>query len=56
MFVTFTCIICLKFVYFALQIYVNLNRDSFLVSREKNKWQSLHIFLKPRCLNVRYFE
>ena len=35
MFVTFACIICLKFVSFALQIYVNLNRDIFLVSREK---------------------
>ena len=55
MFMTFVCIICLKFVYFASQICVNLNWDIPCLTR-KQKWQSLHIFLKPPCINVRYFE
>ena len=48
--VTFVCI------YFVSQICVNLTRDTFLVSPEKKRWQSLCIFLKPRCIIVPYFE
>ena len=49
MFVSFVCI------YFVSQICVNLTRDTFLVSPEKKRWQSLCI-LKPRCIIVPYFE
>ena len=51
MFVTFVCIS-----YFASQICFNLTRDTFLVSRENKRWQSLHSFMKHRCTNVRYFK
>ena len=51
MFVTFVCIS-----YFASQIRINLSRDTFLVSRQKKRLQSLHIFMKHRCMNVRYFK
>ena len=54
MFVTFACIICLKFVYFALQIYVNLNRDIFLVSREK-KMTKFAYFLETSMLGCSIF-
>ena len=50
-FVTFVCIS-----YFALQIRINLSRDTFLVSRRKKRLQSLHIFMKHGCTNVWYFK
>ena len=47
-FVWSLCILLYKFMLILTGTYSS--------SHEKKKWQSLHIFLKPRCLNVRYFE
>ena len=39
----------------AAQIWVNLNRHIPRLTRKK-RWQSLYIFLKSQCMNVRCFE